>query len=743
MLLRPALLACIIAVPVYAQTSAPAPTSAAAADDKGPTTIDAQSIEGISDLEVTARGNAEIRRDDVIIFGDVLRYNRELGRAQGEGGVRLQRGLDRFFGPRLEYNTLDDTGVFDAPRFLIQGDLPARGGAERLEFRGKDKYWMKNATYTTCSADRDDWVLQAAELDLDYEAEEGYARSPRLRFFDTTIVAFPFASFPLNNRRKSGILTPYYSHTTSRGLEVGVPYYWNIAPEYDATITPVIMAKRGGQLKNEFRYLSRRYAGEMKFEYLPDDKEFKRDRYGVTFQHAQTLAPNLTANVDYNRVSDHRYFIDLASQVRQVSIANLQQDAYLSYGGSLGGWSYGTQLRVNRFQTLQDPLAPITPPYNRAPQLTFNASHYDVGGLLDVHLPAEYVRFAHTTLVDGSRVLATPTVSMPVLAPGWFLTPKAGVRHASYGLNRTTPGQLVSPSAAIPWVSVDSGLIFDRDARFFGETLTQTLEPRAFYVYIPYRNQDQLPVFDTGLAEFNFPQLFTENRFGGGDRFGDANQLTLALTSRFLAGGTEAFRATIGQRYYFRDERVALPGQSPRTSTESDLLASVGGRLFRHWTFDATTQYSRHLQRAERYSAAARYAPEPGKVLSGSYRFNRENLRQIDFSGQWPVATGWYAVGRYNYSFLDKRLLEGLAGFEYNAGCWVFRAVVQRHQAAAQVSSTGFFFQLEFNGVGQIGTDNAAALLKRSVPGYSVTNPKDQTLTPPGARPRLPFEQIF
>jgi LPS-assembly protein len=736
MFVWPALLACLIALPAFAQPPVK--------EEKGPTTIDAQSIEGVADLEVTARGNAEIRRDDVIIFGDVLRYNRELGRAQGEGGVRLQRGVDRFFGPRLEYNTLDDTGFFESPRYLIQGDLPAHGGAERLEFRGKDKYWLRNATYTTCSPDREDWVLRASELDLDYEAEEGYAKHPRLRFFDTTIVAFPFASFPLNNRRRSGILTPYYSHTTSRGFEVGVPYYWNIDPQYDATITPVYMAKRGAQLKNEFRYLDRPYAGEARFEYMPDDREFGRNRYGLTLQHSHTFAPNFTAAVDYNRVSDHRYFIDLASSVRQVSIANLTQDAYLNHATSFGAWSIGSHLRVQKFQTLQDPNAPITPPYHRVPQMSVTATQNDIGGLFDVSLPAEYVRFLHTTQVDGSRVVLNPVISMPRLAPGWFFTPKAGVRHMSYGLNRLAPGQLSTPTAAIPWVSVDSGLIFDRDARFFGETLTQTLEPRAYYVYVPYRNQDNLPVFDTGLADFNFPQLFTENRFGGGDRFGDANHVTLAVTSRFLQSeGQEAFRATLGQRYYLRDERVGLPGQPLRTSTESDLLASVGGRLFRNITFDVTTQYNRLLQRAERYNAAARYSPEPGKVVSASYRFNRNILRQIDLSGQWPVAAGWYAVGRYNYSYLDKRLLEGLAGFEYNAGCWVFRAVMQRVQAAAQVTSTGFFLQLEFNGVGQIGTDNAAALLKRSVPGYSVTNPKDPTLAPPGARPRLPFEQIY
>jgi LPS-assembly protein len=257
-----------------------------------------------------------------------------------------------------------------------------------------------------------------------------------------------------------------------------------------------------------------------------------------------------------------------------------------------------------------------------------------------------------------------------------------------------------------------------------------------------------MPLFDTALADFNYAQLFSENRFAGGDRFGDANQATLALTTRFLqSGGQEAFRATVGQRYYFEDERVGLtPTSELRNYHASDVLASVGGRLFRYWSFDATTQYNPRDQRSQRYTVATRYAPELAKVVNLSYRFNRDPatlLKQVDVSGQWPVAAGWYAVGRYNYSILDKRLLEGLAGFEYNAGCWVFRAVVQRIQAAAQVSSTGFYFQLEFNGVGQIGIDEVVTLLRRNVPGYSVTNPRDQALGPPSSRPRLPFEQVY
>ena len=738
MLLRLATLATVLAAaaPVLAQDRG-------AADAAG-TVIDAERIEGISDLEVSATGAAEIRRGETSIFGESLRYNRELGTAEAEGGVRLQSGVDRFFGPRLEYSTLDDTGTFEQPRYLLQRDRTARGGADRLDILGKNHYLLTNATFTTCQPGQEDWRLEAKELELDYNEEEGRAKSPRLRFFDIPILGAPFVTFPLEDRRKSGLLTPYYAQTTTRGFEFGLPWYWNIAPERDLVLTPVYMAKRGVQLKNHFRYLDRPYAGELRLELLPEDREFGDSRTGVSWQHTHSLYPGLSAQIDYNRVSDDFYFVDLASQVKQVSVTNLPQDAVLTYNGSIGSAPYSLQARANRFQTLQDPLAVIVPPYARMPQINFSTSGYDLGGFADVAVPAEHVRFTHPTLLEGSRQSLNPTLAVPFLAPGWFVTPKAGLRHVDYDLRLPAP-QDRSPNLSIPWFSLDSGLVFDREARWFGESLTQTMEPRLYYVYIPYKNQDHLPLFDTALADFSYAQLFTENRFSGGDRFGDANQVTLALTSRFLhANGQEGFRATIGQRYYFEDERVGLvPGAPLRSSTESDVLAAIGGRLFTNWSFDATTQYNRIEQRMERYTVGARYSPEIAKVINASYRFQRETIRQIDISAQWPIAAGWYGVGRYNYSLLDSRLLEGLAGFEYNAGCWVFRAVVQRVQAATEIASTALVFQLEFNGVGQIGTDEAVELLKRNVPGYSVTNPADPRLAPPGVRPSLPFEQVY
>ena len=745
----PALLAALLFLLSGAQFArAQAPAPAAAPKPKGPTTIDAQSIEGVSELEVTARGRVEFQREDLSVYSEFLRFNQEFGRIEADGGVRLLRGVDRFFGPRLRYNTQDDTGVFEEPTFLMGRTSVARGSAERLEFLGKDRLRFNRASFTTCEPGDNSWVIEARELELDYENEEGKARDMRLRLLDTTILALPYASFPLENRRKSGFLAPYYSHNTRRGLEVGIPYYIDIAPEQDLQLTPIHMSKRGEQIKTNYRYISRDSMGQLRYDYVQNDQLLHRTRSGLSYQHEQRFMPNLVGKVDVNKVSDDRYLIDYTSQVRSYSVGNLQREGSLSYTETFFGMPSFLRARLQRFQTLQDPLSPTPTPYYREPQINFGTGKTEFANRLDLSIPGEYVRFTHSSLVEGARISFSPSVSMPFLAPGYFLTPKIGVRSANYDLTRTAPGQPERQSLSVPWLSVDSGMIFERGMNLLGENLTQTLEPRLYYVNVPYRNQNQIPLFDTALAEFNYAQLFSENRFSGLDRFGDANQVTLAATSRILGqGGQEIFRATLGQRYYFNEERVGLtPTTTLRGRDQSDLLASIGGRLAQSWTFDNTVRYNPQSARIERAGAAVRYAPEIAKVISASYRYNRDPerpLRQVDLSGQWPVQPGWYAIGRVNYSFQDKRLLEGLGGIEYNAGCWVFRGVFQRIQAATQTTSTALYFQIEFNGLGQIGSDDTVDFLKRTVPNYARTNPTDQQLVPPSLHPRLPFEQVF
>jgi LPS-assembly protein len=716
----------------------------------GPTTIDAERIDGVGDLEITARGDVELKRDGTKIFADFLRYNQEFGRVDAHGGVRLEREGDRFFGPRLQFDTLEETGVFDQPTYLIQREQTARGKAARIDILARDRYHLSDATYTTCKPGQEDWRVEAGELDLDYGVDEARATDGRLKFFDTTVLALPYAKLPLDKQRKSGLLTPYYAQTSKRGLEVGVPYYWNIAPEADATIMPVYMSKRGVQLKSDFRYLGRTYTGDLHLEYLPDDRVYEGSRTGVSFHHTQQFTPQLSGNLNLNHVSDNQYFADLASKVQLTSIGVLPREGYLQYNDAVGRMSYGATLRVQTFQTLQDPLSPIVPPHERVPQLLFQGSMYDIAGIADLSLPIDAAQYTHPTLAEGGRFVTNPTLTFPLLAPGAFLRPKVGLRYSAYDLTRVTPGSPpgadTHPSAIIPWASVDSGLIFERPVHWWGRSMTQTLEPRAFYVYIPYRNQSDMPVFDTGYNDFNFAQIFTENRFSGNDRFGDANQITLALTSRLLnAGAFESLRATVAQQYFFETERVGIPQtSSPRSANRSDILFSFGGQLTAPLSFETNFDYKPGQQVLDKYNVAARYAPAIGKVFSASYRYQRDNrLRQLDISGQWPFARGWYAVGRYNYSFYDRRLLEGLAGLEYNAGCWVFRAVVQSLQTTTDSKSTGLFFQIQLNGLGEIGTRDIDTLLKRSVVGYSPTSPRDPTLAPPDVQPGLPFQMLY
>ncbi len=732
-----------------AQTPVPAAAFPLAAKPKGPTTIDAQSMEGVSELEVTARGQVEFHREDLTIYSEYLRYNQEFGRVEADGGVRMLRGFDRFFGPRLRYNTQDDTGVFEGSTFVMPGDTATtRGKAERLEFLGKDRTRMVNGTFSTCEPDKEDWRFDAREFELDNDKQQWTVHNGQLKFFDTTILPVPYATGSLDNQRKSGFVAPYYSHNTQRGLEVSVPYYWNIAPERDLLLTVDSMSKRGEQLKSDFRYIGSTYKGELRYDVLPHDDVFGASRSGFSLQHDQQITPTLRFIADVNKVSDARYFVDLSSQVRQVSTGILPQQVGLNYNGTVAGTGYYFNTLVQRYQTLQDPLAPIVPPYDRLPQFNFGTAKNDIAGRFDLTLPGEYVRFSHPTLTDGTRIQFNPTVTAPVLAPGYFLTPKLGLHYADYNLTQTVAGQPTKQTVSVPWMSLDGGMIFERDARWFGQQLTQTLEPRLFYVYAPYRNQSQVPVFDTALADFNYSSIFTENRFAGGDRFGDANQVTLAATSRMVtASGVELLRATLGERYYFSNQQVGLlPTDVLNTRGQSDILASIGGRLAQSLTFDNTVEYNPDRSLIQRASASVRYAPEIAKVVSASYRYNRDPtqpIKQVDFSGQWPVKAGWYVIGRYNYSYADHVLLQGIAGVEYNAGCWVFRGAFQRLQAAVNTASTGIFFQLELNGFGGLGSDEILTMLRRNVPGYAVTNPTDGSLIPPSLQPRLPFGQTF
>jgi LPS-assembly protein len=442
-----------------------------------------------------------------------------------------------------------------------------------------------------------------------------------------------------------------------------------------------------------------------------------RDQVGI--QYELGLPNGVTGGINFNRVSDDTFFVDFAESIVGSSNKVLPQDAFVAYTQPY--WS--TALRVTKNQTLQDPLAPITKPYERVPQASLTGYIADWRGF-EASALVDGTRFQHPSLETGDRYVSDIRAAYPWLAPGWFVVPRARVISRLYSLDPQLHPEETSPAFTHPILSLDSGLIFDRPITWFGRAAQQTLEPRVFYTYIPFRDQSRLPNFDSALAELNYSQLFSENIYSGYDRIAEANQLTLALGTRVLDDetGAERLRAAIGQRYYFSSQRVTLPGETPRTGDATDLLAGVTAQLGGSWAIDLAAQYSTEQSQLVRATAGARWQPRRASVLSAYYRYRAGDIDQVDLAAQWPLSNRWYGVGRFNYSLRDNRVIDAIAGLEYKADCWILRFAAQRFATTSTQSTTSVYLQLELSGLTSVGT-NAVKLLQRNIPGYQMLNP--------------------
>jgi LPS-assembly protein len=728
------------AAPILVPPPAKALKQGGSGSDGDAVYLRADKLDGDNEKSIEASGNVELRTRRQTVLADWLHYDLVTEEIWAKGNVLMRRGVDTISGPEARFKRTNDSGFFHQPAFHI-GELASRGTASELLFVDENHYELKDMSYTTCVAGNDDWYLNAREVDLDRSRLVGTARNASIVFKGATILSSPYLDFPLSNERKSGFLTPVFGSTNSRGIEMSMPYYFNLAPNYDATLTPRLMTRRGLQLNGQTRYLFPDMAGEFDAEVLPD-RVTGTNRYGLSWKHNQnfTAIPGLAGYLNLQKVSDDAYFTDLSDRLVVTSQSELPREGGFVYNH--GPFSFLT--RVQTFQTLQDPANPITPPYFREPQLLMTMSPVEWKGL-DFEASGEFVRFRQPTLVTGDRTVLYPTVAWSQRGNSWFVTARTGLHMTHYDFDNTPADSAITDrhiNRVLPISSVDSGLVFERDTDLFGKAFTQTLEPRAYYVYIPYRRQDQIPPFDTAIDDFNFSQLFTENRYLGSDRIGDANQLTLAAVTRLLdpQTGEERMRFAIGQRYYYRTQRVVLT-EEPRSANTSDLFLSGEARLSDAWSLAATLDSNVAHPEVERLDLGARWQPSPGRVLNASYRFIRQQvdptgivsqLKQVDFSGQWPFQDNWSVIGRWNYSIVDSKTLEGVIGVEYNGGCWAFRIVAQRLQTTTQQESKSVFVQFELNGLARLGT-NPIDVLKRSVPGYlTVTDP---VLRPVGPSP--------
>lgn len=699
-------------------------TPATQATQATPVEVWAESMTGRPDRDVFLDREVEIHHADTIVNADRAHYNVLQDQVDASGHIIMQRQKDRYTGDTLKLHLETGEGFITNPTYRLARNQ-ARGNATRIDFEAEDRAVVVDGTYSTCEATDPDWYLQSSSLRLDSGRDIGTASKTVIFFKGVPILGMPAMSFPLSSARKSGALPPTFGATNKGGIEFGVPYYFNIAPNRDMTLYPRVIAQRGLQIGAELRYLGTDFAGETRLEFMPMDRLAGAKRYALTSLHNQTLTKGWSLGWNLNTASDNDYPSDFPNTITTSSQRLLGRDLNLNYAGDI--WRMTT--RTSKYQLLQDKLAPIQRPYDRLPQINLQAGQQDIVGF-DWNAELEMTRFVRppTVLGDpqvnstsGTRFLLNPQLSYPILHSAYFLKPKVSFDLTQYELMNAGPGEKASFTRSLPSFSMDGGLIFERDAGFFGKSVTQTLEPRLFYVRTPYQDQQKLPNFDTVAADLSFYQLFAENRFIGRDRISDANQVTLALTSRFIEqNGAERMRLTLGQRFYFAKQLVTLGAIS--NESRSDLLLSAQGRLTQSVTLEGNVQYSESLQQQNVSNFGVHWQPEARHILNLQYRRDLLNkLEQTDVSSQWLIANRWYGVGRINYSLVDKKVVEGLFGLEYKDDCWVFRAVGQRKPTATGVVNSSLFFQLELNGLTRIGP-NPLDALRNSIPGYQLIN---------------------
>ncbi len=658
-------------------------------------------------------GNVRLRRNDQALMADEALFNSENMSFSLSGNVRLVSPSLELTGTEASFLDSERRLLFSESEFLMPG--VGRGAALRLDAPEKGVVQLEGVKFTTCPPGNDDWLLIADRISLDREQGTGVARGAKFRFKGVPILYSPYFSFPLSDARKSGILIPKVGTSSRTGTEIEVPFYLNLAPNYDFTFTPNWMSRRGVLLQEEFRYLTEINQGRLELDYLSDDKVSGDDRMFAKVFHQTRWEKGWWATLDAKEVSDGSYFEDFGGSTSLTSQTQLERNLQLEYHGQ--NWSLLG--RVQNYQTLDDNITADQRPYTRAPQLLARGYWPDALMGATLALSSELVRFERDTGVTGTRLNVAPRLSLPFGTPGMYLTPGIEWEFTGYSLENTEPGASSNPTRDTPIFSLDSGLVLDR---LVGgkRNLISTLEPRLQYVYIPYRNQDDLPVFDTGIPDVNLVQLFQRDRFAGPDRVGDTNHIVAGLTTRLLDPdtGRQYLAATIGGQYYFEDQLVTLPGVLPGTTDSSDLFAKLDYGFFNRWNLSLETQWQPADRITQKNVARIQYNPSDRRVLNLAYRTQREELEQTDLSFSWPIGEKWNAVGRWNYSLKDNQTLDSLVGVEYESCCWAIRLVSRTYIATREgEQDNSIMLQFNFKGLSSLGSQ-AERMLSNSILGY-------------------------
>jgi LPS-assembly protein len=677
---------------------------------------------------LTLSDGVDVRRAQERVVAERLTYDRNTGQISSPGATLLERPGLRMIGDQAQLNLETDQGQMQHVSYRFSNSANLRGTADLAELLNPTQTRYSGLIYSACPPGNNAWSIKAARLKLDQAQGIGVAHHARVRVKGVPVAYTPYLRFPIDNRRRSGFLIPSIGNSDSRGFEFVQPYYWNIAPNLDATLSPRYLSKRGLLFGTELRYLTANDQGQINAEFIPNDAAYKDNgpRWALNLTESGNWFGRFYSLVDFSAVSDDAYLEDFGNGLDITSTRQLLQRALIGYAGN--GWSL--QAALEGYQTIDPNTLPSQRPYGRLPQLIFTLNPIDLGPGLVARLNAEYNYFDHNHLVHGQRLAMQPSLSLPLRRSYGHLIPTLSLNLSGYDLTDTAASQPSSPSHAIPSFELDGKLVFERTANWFGSSAVQTLEPRLYYLYTPYQDQSETPVFDSSQLTFNFANLFRSNRFTGRDRIGDANQLTAALSSRFLdtRSGAELLRLSIGRILYFADRQVQIVGPT-QVNRESPIAGEVSAQLFDHWQGRASVEWDPEQQEEDQWGRRTlqlQYRePDAERLVNLAYRFDRgtsvENrFETTDLSFRMPVGDQVSLVGRWLYSLETEETSDAFAGLEFGQCCWKIR-VIGRHfkNSADSPANTSVMLQVELAGLGAFGS-SVDSFLQREVYGYPV-----------------------
>ncbi|MEM7292308.1 MAG: LPS-assembly protein LptD [Pseudomonadota bacterium] len=659
------------------------------------------------------------------VTADSVHYDNATSDLQASGNVNYSSDALSLSAPNIATNLESGSLQADEINYRVRLDENGRahhlpplglGQASQLTRYSSGRIELENVDFTTCQEANPAWQLKAAEMTLDTPNAEGSARHVTLRWKDVPVLYLPWIGFPIGDVRKSGFLAPRFGTSDKHGTEIEVPWYWNIHPQADATLTPRYLSKRGVQLASQWRALTHSGRWWLDNEYLHDDRETDAHRYYTRLRHTGNPWQGWTSSIDANKVSDADYFDDFGDSYDLFSLTHLEQRADLTHRTRTAFHQHTLTLRLQQYQTIEDSIPGTSRPYQRKPQIRYDATLAARPGGFLFDLRTEAVKFDRNDSVTAERIDLRPRIRLPLNREWGFLRPSLTAWHTEYALANNAIGTPDTLERNLGVLSIDSGLIFEREI----STGTQTLEPRLFYVYIPNEDQSDIPIFDSHRYDFTYSQLFRENRFSGADRVGDTRQLTVAVTSRLLdARGIEWASASVGQIHYFSDRNVTLNNTAAETHDRSDLITELRAHWGNHWNARGTLNWDYDNEQTSRGLSELRYRGSNSQVLSAAHRYRRDDYEQLTLSFSSAIDAHWRLSGRWNYALDDDHSIDSLLALEYQSCCWAFRTALRR-QWDSDDDSTDNSIHVEFvmKGLGSAG-DDVGQRLEHDILGYS------------------------